>query len=217
MQNPDIALARHSMIKCQLEPNGVINAAILHAFDSSPRHDCVPDAMRLAAYADADINLGEGRSLVAPMTLAKLLQAAMPRLEDTALVIGGNTGYSALILSQLVGNLYMLEDNAEFLARAEALLQANDTAADVILAQGPLSDGLPRHAPYSLIVLDGAVPCVPQHVLAQLTESGRLVGVEGQSAVLYQKTGGDAYSRRVLFDITTKILPGGWKAERFAL
>lgn len=209
--------ARTAMIKSQLEPNGVIDPALLRAFATMPRDICVPPSLTTAAYCDSDLPLGDGRTLIAPMTLGKLLQAVAPQIGDKALIIGGNTGYSALILSMLVENVYMLDDNADFLALAEKNLAANDTDADVILAQGPLSDGLPRHAPYSLILIDGAVPQMPGHILAQLSDTGRLVGIEGAAAVLYQKVQSGAYSRRVLFDVSTKFLPGGWKAEKFAL
>ena len=217
MQNQDTLPARQNMIKSQLEPNGVIHPRILKAFATMPRDICVPVTLANAAYCDGDIQLGNGRALIAPMVLGKLLQEAVPRQADTALIVGGNTGYSALILSCLVENVYMLEQDADFLALAEKNLSANDTDADVILAQGALSDGLSRHAPYSLILLDGAVPQIPGHILAQLADDGRLVGIEGASAVLYQKTASGAYSRRVLFDVVTKMLPGGWKAEKFAL
>ena len=210
-------LARTAMIKSQLEPNGVIDQALLQAFASVPRDICVPPALSAAAYCDADLPLADGRVLIAPMTLGKMLQEAAPQPSDTALIIGGNTGYSTMILSMLVENIYMLEDNAAFLTSAEKNLTANDTDADVILAEGVLSDGLPRHASYSLIVIDGAVPHVPGHILAQLTDNGRLVGIEGNKAVLYQKTQSGAYARRILFDAHTKFLPGGWKAEKFAL
>ncbi len=210
-------LARTAMIKSQLEPNGVIDQALLDAFAAVPREICVPPGLATTAYCDADIPLADGRILIAPMTLGKMLQEAAPQSSDTALIIGGNTGYSALILSMLVENIYMLEDSAAFLASAEKNLAANDTDADVILAEGPLSDGLPRHASYSLIVIDGAVPHIPGHILAQLADNGRLVGIEGHKAVLYQKSQSGAYARRILFDVQTKFLPGGWKAEKFAL
>ena len=96
----DFALARRNMIDGQLRPNRVTNAPLLAVIGELPRERFLPDAMRSVAYADDDVALGDGRYLMEPMVLARLIQALQPRPEDRALVVASGRGYGAALMAR---------------------------------------------------------------------------------------------------------------------
>src|SRR5258708_37645061 len=98
----DFALARRNMIDGQLRPNRVTNAPLLAVIGELPRERFLPEAMRSVAYADDDVPLGDGRYLMEPMVLARLIQALQPRPADRALVVASGRGYGAALLARLV-------------------------------------------------------------------------------------------------------------------
>src|SRR5688500_16658598 len=97
----DYALARANMVENQLRPNRIDDTRVLEAMGEIPREAFVPKALRGCAYGDEDLALEQGRFLIEPLALAKLLQAAEPRPENVALVVGDLTGYAAAVLSRL--------------------------------------------------------------------------------------------------------------------
>lgn len=166
--------AREAMIDSQLKPCGVIDPRIVAAFHAVPREAFVPAARRRLAYVDAAQPLTQGREIMAPLSLGLMLQAARPHAEDRALVVGAATGYSAALLARLVAHVVALEADADLAARAR------ETLADVPnieLAVGPLEAGWPAGAPYSLILIDGAIEEMPQPLVAQLAEGGRMTAI----------------------------------------
>lgn len=166
--------ARKHMVDSQIRPNRVSDPRLLAALRRVPRERFVPAAVRALAYADEDVPLGNGRYLTEPMVLARLLQAASPRPDERVLIVGAATGYSAAVLAACGCRVTALEDDPALLAIAHAVLP--DEAPSVTLVTGPLSAGWPGHAPYDLILIEGAVPEVPAALQAQLhQEQGRLL------------------------------------------
>jgi protein-L-isoaspartate(D-aspartate) O-methyltransferase len=105
----DFALARRNMIDGQLRPNRVTNAQLLAAIGELPRERFLPEATRSVAYADDDVPLGNGRYLMEPMVLARLIQALQPRPEDRAMVVASGPGYGAALLARLVHSVIVVE------------------------------------------------------------------------------------------------------------
>lgn len=166
--------ARQAMIDSQLKPCGVIDPAVIAAFEAVPREMFVPASRRRLAYLDAAQPLAGGRQLMAPLSLGHLLQAASPRAEDRVLLVGAGTGYSAALLARLAGSVVALESDPEFLAAARSNLAAVDS---VDLVEGPLEAGWAAGAPYTLILIDGAIEEMAQPLVAQLAEGGRLTAI----------------------------------------
>lgn len=206
----NFAAARHNMVESQLRPNRVTDEDLLAGFATVPRELFVPDALRSVAYVDDDIEIAPGRWLMEPMVLGRLLQAAEPRREDIALVIGAGTGYSCAVLARLVNTVVALESD-RVLAAAAGRILAELSIDNVVVLEGQLAEGHPRQAPYDLILIDGAVDEVPEAFERQLAEGGRLVSVVRAGPVghakLATRTGG-VVSRRVLFDAAVSMLPG---------
>ena len=204
------AAARRNMVDRQLRTNKVIDEAVLEALGETPRERFVPASLRSVAYVDEDVPLGNGRHLIEPMVFGRLLQAAQVRRTDLVLDIGCGIGYSTAILSRLANMVVALEcDRA--LARAAGAALAELSIDNALVVEGPLEQGWPAQAPYSLIVINGAADRIPEAILGQLAEGGRLVGVEIRHgvgrAVLYLRNRG-AISGRPLFDAGVPVLPG---------
>jgi protein-L-isoaspartate(D-aspartate) O-methyltransferase len=217
----DFATARMNMVECQLRPNRVTDEQLLKAFATLPRELFVPSTHASYAYVDDDISLEGGRSLMEPMVLARLLQAAQVRPTDIVLVIGPATGYSAALLGRLAGTVVALESETNFAERANAICTKLG-ADNVVVVRGPLADGYLAQAPYDLILLDGAIPQIPDKILTQLSPDGRLVAVlapPGQTAraVLARRHEGGVFGTKVLFDATVPNLPGFASKPQFVL
>ncbi|MDG5494406.1 protein-L-isoaspartate O-methyltransferase [Niveispirillum sp. BGYR6] len=215
----EYSAARYNMVESQLRPNKVSDLRLVDAFLAVPRDQFVPPALRGVAYVDKAIPLGNGRFLLEPMVLGRLLQEARIAATDLVLDVGTATGYSAAIIGQIAATVVAVESDAALAAQANQAMQTLgvDNAA---IVQGTLAAGWAKQGPYDVIVLEGAVAAVPQALLDQLAEGGRLVTVllpESGVAVarLYQKIGG-TISSRTLFDASADLLPGMEPKAAFA-
>src|SRR5262249_28008568 len=154
-----------------IRPNKVLDEALIAAFADLPRERFVPAAGRAAAYVDEDLHLGNGRFLMEPMVLARLLQAAAIRATDKVLDVGCTTGYAAAVMSRLAKAVVAVDSDKALIGQARETLAAL-SIDNVMLVDGVLSEGCPKHAPYQAILLDGAVELVPPAILDQLAEGG---------------------------------------------
>jgi protein-L-isoaspartate(D-aspartate) O-methyltransferase len=203
----DALSARKAMIESQLKPCGIVSPRLVAAFYAVAREDFVPAARRGLAYVDGDQPLGHGRSMMPALSLGTLLQQAGVRPEDRVLVIGSGTGYSASLLSHLSGNVTALESEPALAAASRALLEARD----VTVAEGPLEAGWQAGAPYSFILIDGAVELLPPSIIAQLAEGGRvaaiLVGRDGVSRAALGSKRGDLLHFEPFAECGAALLP----------
>jgi protein-L-isoaspartate(D-aspartate) O-methyltransferase len=207
----DYAAARLNMVESQVRPNRVTDPRIVLAMLELPREKFLPESLRGVAYVDEDVHIGDGRYLTEPMVLARLVQAAAIHETATVLEIGTGTGYGAAVLSRLAGKVVALDSDPAFLKKAFANL-GEIGAKNVTLAEGPLAQGWPQQGPYDAIIFSGAIQYLPQPVIDQLAEGGRLVAVlappgEASRATLTSRIGG-AVSTREMFDAASPILPG---------
>lgn len=210
----DFSARRVKMVDGQLRTTDVTNAPILDAFLAVPREAFLPASQSDLAYIDEDIRLsgvaGEPRYMMEPSPLAKLLQLAGIGSEDRVLDVGCGSGYSAAILSRLARAVTALESDSGLAETARTTL-ASLGYDNVTVVEGELRDGYAQNAPYNVILIGGSVEEVPQALLDQLAEGGRLVAVEGHGnagvARLFLKTTGIATGRRA-FNAAIKPLPG---------
>lgn len=164
---------RRMMVDTQVRPSDVTKYPIIEAMLAVPREDFVPTDLREAAYLGENLELGEGRVILEPRTLAKLLDALSPGADDTALVVGAALGYSAALLGRLCAAVIALEDNEEWAGDAESSLAAA-SADNVAIVTGPLAEGAVKHAPYDLILVEGGVGQLPDDLCKQLAPGGRI-------------------------------------------
>jgi protein-L-isoaspartate(D-aspartate) O-methyltransferase len=190
---------------------------------SVPRELFVGDRLRAIAYIDEDVMIapadaGRGaRFLMEPSPFAKLLQLAEIAPADRVLDVGCGTGYSTAVFARLAGSVVGLECDSSLAEKASAALAALG-CDNAKVVTGPLQAGHASGAPYDVIFVGGAVDAVPETLLGQLAEGGRLVVVEGHGnagrAHLYRKSGGVS-AGRAAFNAAIKPLPGFERAATF--
>lgn len=208
---------RQHMVDCQLRTSEVTNLTLLAAFASIPREAFVAPAFASFAYADRDVPaLGaRDRQLLAPATLARLIQAVSVQPGEKTLCVASGSGYSAAILAALGARVVALESDAGTLAAARGLLASEPSVSFV---EGDLAAGA-TDGPFDVVVVNGAFERSPDTLLSQLAADGRLVGVDASfgapKAVLIEAIGG-VISRRPLFDVTAPRLEAFRKAASFA-
>jgi protein-L-isoaspartate(D-aspartate) O-methyltransferase len=216
----DFTLARRNMIDGQLRPNRVNNTQLLAVIADLPRERFLPVGLQSVAYADDDVPLGNGRCLMEPMVLARLIQTLQPQPQDKALVVASGPGYGTALLARLVKSVVAVEADAGLAGSAEQTIRELGIT-NVRQLTGKMEDGHTAEGPYDVILIEGAVQYVPTAILGQLAEGGRLgtviaaASAGGQGvAQLMVKEGGVA-SGRPIFDAGTPALPGFAAPPRF--
>ncbi|MGH1376899.1 MAG: protein-L-isoaspartate O-methyltransferase family protein [Alphaproteobacteria bacterium] len=212
--------ARTNMVDGQIHTAGVIDDGILDAFLTVPREQFVPEKLKGIAYSDEDIDIGQGRHLLEPITHARMLQMVDVCKDDVVLDIGCGAGYSSAILSPLVTTVIAVEHNKRQMDKAIKQWDSHGIC-NVVLIDDELAHGNPKHAPYSLIIINGAVSKVPDAIFQQLNNNGRLVTViKNQNSVmgtvtLFRKGGNGEISSKALFEAGTPFLKGFEVASEF--
>ena len=206
----DFSEARERMVDGQIRPNRVSDPRVLQAMRTIPREHFLPPRLASLAYIDAEVELGNGRVLMAPLAIARLVQLANIRRGARTLVVGAGTGYGAALLAACGAAVTALEEDAALLDIARPALSA--CAPSVAVVVGPLAQGWPAGAPWHLVFIEGAAPSIPAAIAGQLhPESGRLVGVlagggRPGSAVLGERSSA-GFAVRPMFDCATPLLP----------
>ena len=214
----DFLPAREMMVDCQIRPADVTRYALIEAMLWAPREMFVPRSRRDIAYADAEIPLGGGRALLAPRTLAKMIDAAEIGHDALVLDVAPGTGYSTAVLSKLAAAVIAVEPD-ETLAGQAAEVLATLSLDNVIVEHGPAAEGHAAHGPYDAILINGGVEQVPASLTDQLKVGGRLVtirldGAAGQCRVMLKTEGG--LSDRLAFDATAPLLAEFARPPEFA-
>lgn len=219
----DFEAARTKMVDNQIRTTDVTSHSVITAFLTVPREAFVAPEMKTLAYIDEDMQVAPARDgrparfIMEPSPLAKLLQLAAVSKNDVVLEIGCGAGYAAALLSQLAGSVVAVECDEALASQASATL-ASLGCDNVAVVTGDLEKGYADEAPYDLIFVNGSIETVPETLLSQLREGGRLLAVVGSGnaarAEVYL-SGRGAYSRNQFFNAAVKPLPGFRKAAEF--
>ncbi|OHD05627.1 protein-L-isoaspartate O-methyltransferase family protein [Sphingopyxis sp. RIFCSPHIGHO2_12_FULL_65_19] len=198
---------RSAMIDSQLRTNDVIDPAVVGAMAAVAREAHVPAAMGGVAYMDRAIALGHGRALNAPLVTGRMIVAAAIRPAMRVLLIGSATGYTAALLARLGADVTAVEEAGDLMAAAQAAT-LNDSIRWV---EGPLNAGAPNAAPFDRIIIEGAIETLPDALVAQLADGGRLVAARREGAVTRLVEGvkaGGTVALRSFADMDVAPLPG---------
>jgi len=200
---PDFAAARQAMVDSQLRPQGVNDPSVIAAMSLVPRERFVPDEQKPLAYVDRSVPLGEGRALPAPAVLGLLLTALAPVRGERALVVGAGTGYAAAVLKEMGIDVDAVDSSAALagVARQNGLE----------IFEGALADGLKKGAPYDIILIDGAVEVIPETLVEQLRDGGRLGAAiidQGITRLITGRKAGGGFGYLTIADAATPALPG---------
>jgi protein-L-isoaspartate(D-aspartate) O-methyltransferase len=207
---PDFAAAREAMVESQLRPQGVTDPAVLDAMRRLPRENFLPSYTRPLAYVDRAVAIGDGRFLSSPAVLGQLLTQMKPERGQRALIVGAGTGYSAAILSAIGLQVVALESDPELAAAARE--------QKIKIVQGPLEEGHAAGAPYDQILIDGAVEYIPDALIEQLSDGGRLGAAlldRGITRLVIGRKAGNAFGTMSVGDAGVPTLPGFQRPRAF--
>jgi protein-L-isoaspartate(D-aspartate) O-methyltransferase len=185
----DYATARERMVKTHMEARGVKDRRVLQVIRDTPRHLFVPEAMRGRAYEDTPLPIGYNQTISQPYIVASMTEMLDVKAEHRVLEVGTGSGYQAAVLAPLAKEVYTIEI-VEPLARQSAALLAQLGHANVAVRHGDGYKGWPEKAPFDRIILTAAPPEIPQTLIDQLANGGRLVapvGREWQELVIVEK------------------------------
>ncbi|MFW2543819.1 protein-L-isoaspartate O-methyltransferase family protein [Primorskyibacter sp. 2E107] len=215
----DFATRRRMMVDTQVRPSDVTEFPIIDAMLTVPREAFVPRERIEAAYADAPVDLGGGRVLLEPRTFSKMLDALNLSNSDFVLDLGAGYGYSAAVIARIAEAVVAVEDDEDRIAEAQTLLTEHH-ADNVIPYRAALADGAAEHGPYDAIIIEGGVEVLPDGLMDQLKDGGRIAVIFMQNALGTVRIGHKVDGKvnwRFAFNATAAILPGFEKKAAFAL
>jgi protein-L-isoaspartate(D-aspartate) O-methyltransferase len=215
----EFATRRVMMVDTQVRPSDVTKFPIIDAMLSVPRETYVPDDKREAAYVGENLTIAPGRVVLEARTLAKLLDALDVLPTELVLVVGCGLGYSAAVIARLAETVVGVEENETLAGEAQRLL-SEENVDNAIVVTGPLAEGSAKCAPYDVITVEGGVETIPEAILAQLKDGGRIGavfmdGAVGTVRIGYKKDGQMTW--RPVFNASAPVLDGFRAVRGFTL
>ena len=213
----DTYLENKNMIDGQVKPLSNIETNILEALYNIDRKDYTPENFKDFSYSEKNIYLGNERYLLKPAITAKLLSALEVETLETVLIIGSATGYSAAIISKIAETVICIEEDQDLITFSESIASSS-SINNIVFINNKLSKGYIDQGPYSCILIEGGIEEVPNIILDQIAEGGKLVTVIMQndtgSAVKYIRKNNQIISQ-FLFSIEAPSLKSFEKAKKF--
>jgi protein-L-isoaspartate(D-aspartate) O-methyltransferase len=214
----NVEQARFNMVEQQIRTWEVLDQGVLDLLYAVPREAFVPQAYRKLAFADMEIPIGEGESMMAPKMEARILQELALRKTDRVLEVGTGSGYLTALLARMAGHVTSLEIRPALAAFGRANLERHG-ADNVTLEVADGARGDAKRAPYDAIVLTGSTPVLPATLKAQLAPGGRLFAVVGEPPVMVAQlvtcSAPGAYGSVALFDTVLAPLVNAERPARF--
>jgi protein-L-isoaspartate(D-aspartate) O-methyltransferase len=207
------------MVDTQIRPADITKFPIIDAMLKVRREMFVPDQMRQTAYTDSIIYLGGDRIVLDPRSFGKLLDAVNIQGDELVLDIGSGLGYSAAVIGKVCEAVVALEEDDDMASNSETIL-ATEGCLNVAVLQGTLSEGAAKHAPFDVIVIEGAVEEISDELVTQLADGGRIAAIFSQKSqgvlrVGYKTQG--KISWRFVCNAYAPVLAGFHKTQSFLL
>ncbi len=201
----DFTAARERMVGQQLVApgRGITNTRVLAVMGKVPRHEFVPAPVRAQAYGDYPLPIGYDQTISQPFIVAFMTEKLDPKPTDKVLEIGTGSGYQAAVLSGLVSNVYTIEIVEPLARRAEADLKRLGYT-NVLVRAGDGYKGWPEAAPFDAVIVTCAPDHVPQPLVDQLKEDGRMiipVGPAGDQELCVLRKRGDKVEKRAVLPV----------------
>ncbi|MCP1715650.1 protein-L-isoaspartate(D-aspartate) O-methyltransferase [Methanocalculus alkaliphilus] len=180
--NDPFETRRKAMVNDQIRRRGVSDERVLKAMEEVARHLFVPQGMEEEAYQDRPLPIGSGQTISQPYIVAVMTALLRLTPSDAVLEIGCGSGYQAAILSRIAASVISVERIEDVAEHAkENFRRAGVTGIRIIIGDG--TEGCPEGAPYDAILVTAAAPFVPQPLLDQLADGGRLVAPVGDTDI----------------------------------
>lgn len=215
----DFAARRTTMVDTQVRTSDVTKFPVIDAMLTIPREEFVPASRRSVAYSGENLDIGHGRVLLEPRTLAKMVDALDLQPDELVLDLACGYGYSAAVMARMAEAVVAIEDDAELASEAEQRL--SEAGIDnVAVLHAPLTEGAPKQGPYDVILIEGAVQDIPAAIVEQLHEGGRVAALFVEGALGVARIGtrqNGQLSWRYSFNAKAPMLPGFGLQRGFAL
>ena len=215
----DFQQRRMMMVDTQVRPNDVTKYPVIAAMLDIPREDFVPDSRRDVAYVGDNVDLGHGRVLLEPRTLAKMIDTLDVQPTELVLDLGCGYGYAAAVLGRMAQAVVAVEELPDMAAAATERL-ATARADNVAVVQGRLTEGAAAQGPYDAILVGGGIEELPEAIADQLAEGGRIVALFLEGALGVVRLGRKLDGRidwRMAFNAAAPLLPGFARRPGFVL
>lgn len=215
----NVGEARFNMIEQQIRTWEVLDPVVLAVLDAVPREKFVAESQAGLAFADVELPIGEGQTMLSPKLEGRILQALNIKKTDKVLLVGTGSGYLAALLATLAQHVHAVEIYPELSNTAQYRLQAQGIH-NVTLHVADAANGFPAAAPYDVIVFAGSLPLRPVAAEKMLNVGGRLFAVVGQSpimeATLTERVTESAYRHETIFETCLPMLENAPQATKFA-
>lgn len=216
----NFAAKRKNMVECQLRVNKVIDDKVLHVMGSVPLEAFCPDNKKGVAYVDAPLPLGNGRFIMEPMVIGKMLQYADIEANHRVLIVGGGDGYMAALASRLASSVVVLDNNGDVARKGQEWFEDHQVK-NVVFMVGDYHDSLPSHERFDVILVNGSVHTMPDAFFDYLYDNGKMMCVEdhlgGHMGQLVKYTkGSHSVSRIVYCDAFAPLIEDFAKKKSFA-
>ncbi len=179
----DMEQARFNMIEQQIRPWEVLDPEVLGVLAAVKREVFVPEALKALAFADLELPIGNGQTMLPPKIEARILQEVGVRNTDIVLEVGTGSGHMAALLASKAEYVYSVEIDPVLAETARRNLRRAGVT-NVSVETGDASQGWSGHSPYDLIVISGSLPELPDVFLQQLKLGGRLTAFIGEAPVM---------------------------------
>ena len=215
----DYAARRTMMVDTQVRPSDVTKFPVIEAMLAIPREDFVPPSRRSVAYSGKNLDIGHGRVMLEPRTLAKMVDFLDIQPDDLVLDLACGYGYSSAVMARMAEAVVAIEDHEELAAEAERRL-SEAGVFNVAVLSGPLAQGAPKQGSYDVILIGGAVEEVPPAIVEQLKEGGRIAALFLEGALGVVRIGHNLNGRvswRYAFNAHAPLLDGFSRERGFSL
>lgn len=214
----DMEQARFNMIEQQIRPWEVLDPMVLDLLAAVRREDFVPPAHRALAFAELELPIGQGQTMLQPKVEARILQELGVKNTDIVLEVGSGSGFMAALLAAAAEYVYTVEIDPVLAEMAKRNLQ-RARVNNVSVETGDASEGWFGPSPYDVIVLSGSLPELPNAFLKQLKLGGRLAAFIGEAplmhAQLVTRTDDKAFTTVNLFETVVAPLRASKPSRRF--
>lgn len=218
MADMNIEQARHNMIEQQVRPWDVLDAQVLELMTRSPREDFVTQSQRNLAFADIELPIGHGETMMFPRVEGRVLQALAIQPADKILEVGTGSGFLTYMLASMGGSVCSVELNEELAKDAEQRLRDHGIN-NVYIQVGDASQGWSSRQPYNAIAITGSLPSIPDNFKQQLQIGGRLFVVVGEAPIMEAKlvtrVGTNEWHEETLFETYLSPLKNITRSSKF--
>lgn len=220
MSETNFEQARFNMVEQQVRPWEVLDQRVLSLLLEAPRDAYVPEAYRNLAYADIEIPLGHGESMMKPVLEGRMLQALNVQPNDKILEIGTGSGFITACLATLGAQITSIEIHSDLSEKAQAALQAQGIENATLRVADALASPI-EGGPYDAIAITGSLPTTDalEQIKSQLSIGGRLFTITGEApimeATLITRVGDNAWRQEILFETELAPLANTEAPEQF--